>query len=416
MTKDGTLYVATGSNQEGWDGNGVWYTTDKGLTWNKIPGTSNCTEVESGNASDYVWMATSSGLKKWKLGDASLTSVTVASGNPLALKVSGDEEVIVTSYGSNKTYVSENGGASFTDKSGTAANNLVPSGAQRMEYAISHERNAQGKYTIYAVRTNSNLLGMHVSQDNGTTWTEFVGNPGTPAPSDFDIYRDQGTYNSIASVSPNDPEMLLIGGIDVWRWKQTVNNPPSGGFRKVSQWFVDPSSSIYVHADNHMGNVLLNLDYTPALSEKSGKVLLIDFGDTIQIPFYSKMFIPSDITIPKNYKAIFDFIVKTTQSTGSSACKWLNEPQYNVKYEDIADYIRDYNTRNMLIKSAIEKNAYANRYIQKFLKNDTFSNFVKIRWNKVAPKCKKSGCLWSGGRFSKRKMKKTRTNKTRKLC
>jgi tRNA(Ile)-lysidine synthetase-like protein len=69
MTKDGTLYVATGSNQEGWDGNGVWYTTDKGLTWNKVPGTTNCTEVESGNVSDFVWMATPSGLRKWKLGD-----------------------------------------------------------------------------------------------------------------------------------------------------------------------------------------------------------------------------------------------------------------------------------------------------------------------------------------------------------
>jgi hypothetical protein len=251
MTKDGTLYVATGSNQEGWDGNGVWYTTDKGVTWNKVPGTSNCTEVESGNASDFVWMATPAGLKKWKLGDASMTSVTVASGGCLALKVSGDEQVIVTSFGANKTYVSENGGDSFTDKSGAATSNLVPTGAPRMEYALSHERNTTGKYTVYAVRTNSNLLGMHVSTDNGNTWTEFVGNPGAPAPSDFDIYRDQGTYNSIASVSPNDPEMLLIGGIDVWRWKQTVNNPPSGGFRKVSQWFVDPSSSIYVHADNH---------------------------------------------------------------------------------------------------------------------------------------------------------------------
>jgi hypothetical protein len=30
-----------------------------------------------------------------------------------------------------------------------------------------------------------------------------------------------------------------------------VNNPPSGGFEKVSQWFVNPTSSIYVHADNH---------------------------------------------------------------------------------------------------------------------------------------------------------------------
>jgi len=251
MTKDGTLYVATGSNQEGWGGNGVWYSEDNGDSWSKITGTTDCTEIESGNESDYAWMATPAGLKKWKVGETALTSLTPTAGGCFALKVSGDEQVIVGAYGSNKTYVSTNGGSSFTDKSGTAANNLVPSGASRMEYAISHERNSSGNYSIYAVRTNSNLIGMNVSHNSGDTWTEFVGNPGTPAPSDFDIYRDQGTYNSIVSVTPNDPEMILIGGIDVWRWKQTVNNPPSGGFRKVSQWFVDPSSSIYVHADNH---------------------------------------------------------------------------------------------------------------------------------------------------------------------
>jgi len=64
MTKDGTLYVATGSNQEGWSGNGVWYSQDQGATWNEIPGTTNCTEIESGNVSNYAWLATPSGLKK----------------------------------------------------------------------------------------------------------------------------------------------------------------------------------------------------------------------------------------------------------------------------------------------------------------------------------------------------------------
>jgi hypothetical protein len=256
MTKDGTLYVATGSDNESWDGNGVWYTTDKGITWDKIPGTGisplkNCTEIESGDQSNNVWMATSGGLRKWQLGDASLTTVTVANGGCFALKVSGDEQVVVASFGSKKTYVSTDGGTSFTDKSGTADNNLVPTGAARIEYAVSHERNSSGNYSIYAVRTNSNLLGMYVSHNSGDSWTEFVGNPGATPPTDFDIYRDQGTYNSIVSVAPNDPEMLLIGGIDVWRWKQTVNNPPSGGFRKISEWFVSPSSSIYVHADNH---------------------------------------------------------------------------------------------------------------------------------------------------------------------
>jgi hypothetical protein len=260
MTKDGTLYVATGSNDESsvWNGNGVWYSTDLGSTWSKIPGTANCTEIESGKTSNHAWMATPAGLKKWQVGDAALTSVSGPSGGCFALKVSGDEQVIVAAYGSNKTYVSNDGGASFVDRSGTVANNLVLSNAPRIEYTISHERNSTGNYSLYAVRTNSNLLGMHVSHDNGETWTQFVGNPdidpvtaGTQPPSDFDIYRDQGTYNTIVSVAPNDPEMILIGGIDVWRWKQTVNNPPSGGFRKISQWFVDPSSSIYVHADVH---------------------------------------------------------------------------------------------------------------------------------------------------------------------
>ncbi len=249
QTPDGTLYVSTGSNQESWSGNGVWYSTDFGTTWASVPGVSESTEVESSDADNYVWMATSTGLKKWKLGDPSTTSVSVASGGCFALKVSKDGEVIVGAYGSNKTWVSSDGGLTFADKSGTSANNLVPVGAGRIEYSVSPIKNSSNKHSLYAVRTNSNLLSMHVSHDDGVTWTQFVG--ASAPPSDFDIYRDQGTYNSIVSVLPNNPEQILIGGIDIWSWKQTVNNPPSGGFEKVTQWFVSPSSPIYAHADNH---------------------------------------------------------------------------------------------------------------------------------------------------------------------
>ena len=249
MTIDGTLYVATGSNQESWNGNGVWYSSDKGETWNVVPGTNSCTEVVSGDASEYVWMASSQGLKKWKVGMASSETVSVASGGCFALKISRDEQVIVAAYASNKTYVSNDGGQSFTDKSGSAASNLVPNGAARIEYAISSEKNSSGNYSLYAVRTNSNLLGMNVSHDNGQTWYQFVGASGTDGP--LNIFRNQGTYNSVVSVNPMDPEEILIGGIDIWKWKQAVDNPPSGGFEQVSQWFVSPSSDVYVHADNH---------------------------------------------------------------------------------------------------------------------------------------------------------------------
>ncbi|MDP5042941.1 MAG: T9SS type A sorting domain-containing protein [Crocinitomicaceae bacterium] len=249
MTPDNTLYVATGSNDEGWGGNGVWYSTDFGATFAKIPGTTNCTEVGSSDADNNVWLATSSGLKKWKVGDAALTSVPATSGGCFALQVSKNGQVIVAAYAANKTFVSTDGGNSFTDKSGTIANNLVPTGAARIEYAISPTQNSNGAYSLYAARTNSNLLSMHVSHDNGQTWNQFVGPSGPP--NEFDIYRDQGTYNSILSVDPTNSERLLIGGIDVWEWKQTVNNPPSGGFEKISLWFVNPSSPTYVHADNH---------------------------------------------------------------------------------------------------------------------------------------------------------------------
>jgi hypothetical protein len=248
MTPDNTLYVATGSNDEAWGGNGVYYSTDFGATFTKIPGTTSCTEVGSTDVDNYVWLATNSGLKKWKVGDASLTSVTGPSGGCFALQISNNGQVIVAAYAANKTYVSTDGGNSFTDKSGTSANNLVPTGAARIEYAISPTQN-NGAYSLYATRTNSNLLSMHVSHDNGQTWNQFVGASGPP--NEFDIYRDQGTYNSILSVDPTDNERLLIGGIDVWEWKQTVNNPPSGGFEKISLWFVNPSSPTYVHADNH---------------------------------------------------------------------------------------------------------------------------------------------------------------------
>lgn len=249
MTKDGTLYVATGSNQESWNGNGVWYSTDKGVTWDKIPGTNSVTEIESGDASDYVWLTTTQGLKKWKLGLTAMESTGSPTSGCFALKISKDEQVIVAAFGSNKTYISTDGGLTFTDKSGSATSNLVPTGAARIEYAISPTLNDDGKYSLYAVRTNSNLLGMNVSHDNGQTWYQFVGASGVDGP--LNIYRDQGTYNSIVSVLPNNPEEILIGGIDIWKWKQAVSNPPSGGFEQVSQWFVSPSSPVYVHADNH---------------------------------------------------------------------------------------------------------------------------------------------------------------------
>lgn len=250
---NGTLFVATGSNQENWNGDGVWYTQDQGASWTSVPGTSSfnrVTEVVAPTNGTTLWLTTSSGLKKWNFGDAALTNVTTGNGGCNALACSPNGQVIVAAIGSNKTFVSWDYGATFSDKSGPAAGS-VPTGSARIEYAVSHSTNSSGNYSLYAVRTNSNLIGMNVSHDNGNTWSQFVGSSGTP--SNLDIYRNQGTYNSVVTVTPQNPEKILIAGIDVWKWEQTSINPapPTGGFEKLSEWFLQPTNSQYVHADNH---------------------------------------------------------------------------------------------------------------------------------------------------------------------
>ena len=251
QTANGAIFVSTGSNNEGWNGNGVYYSTDKGQTWTVVPGTSSIskiTEIGCGDNSNTVWMATGNGVRSWTFGDAALTTTPGISGSAVALQVSKDGNIVVIGNSSSNTFVSTDGGATFTNKTGQN-DPMVAANCQRIEYAISHTKNQAGKYSIYAVRTNSNLAGMHVSHDNGDTWSKFIGASGSP--SNLDIYRGQGTYNTIVTVRPDDNEAILIGGIDIWKWKQQTTSPVSGGFEQQSQWFLAPTNALYVHADNH---------------------------------------------------------------------------------------------------------------------------------------------------------------------
>lgn len=250
---NGTLFVATGSNHDDWGGNGVWYTQDQGASWTQVPGTASfssgrITEVVAPENGTTIWMTTQNGLKKWNFGDATLTDVTTGAGACNALACSPNGQIIVCAIGSNKTYVSSDFGNTFVDKSGLGSD-VVPNGSGRYQYAVSHEPDAAGNYSIYVARTQSNLSGMNVSHDNGNTWSQFVGASG--APSNLNIYNNQGTYNSAITVDPQNNKKILVGGLDIWKWEQTTNNPPAGGFEKLSEWFSQPTAPKYVHADNH---------------------------------------------------------------------------------------------------------------------------------------------------------------------
>ncbi|MFT4602227.1 MAG: photosystem II stability/assembly factor-like uncharacterized protein, partial [Arenicella sp.] len=266
QTANGTIVVATGHQQEqssgsqnaydsGANGNGMYVMNSDG-TFTQVAGTSTYSyinEVVSDTLDNIVWMATSSGLKKYDVVADAITDVT--NGIPgtfdnqcTALSMSPDGEVIVAAMVGNRTYVSENGGVDFVDVSGTDATQ-IPQSFGRVEYAVSHEKDENGKYYVYASGSSSFLTGIFMSQNNGITWTQIAPannqQPGSFSPFSTGGGSGQGLYDNIITAVKGNPKKLILGGIDTYSWATT------GNWTQLSQWFLPPQASQYVHADNH---------------------------------------------------------------------------------------------------------------------------------------------------------------------
>ena len=257
QTDDGTIYVATGHSQEqvngstqatGMNGNGVYYSNDNGATFNHIDGTEDNDFVDEivakGNS---VLIAGSEGL--YEYDGSSLSNYTTISGVCRSLAISEDEQVIIGSFSTQRTYVSTDGGANFTAVYGNGPNE-IPSGKSRAEYAISHEK-VNGKYYIYASMSQGGggtLAGVFLSTDNGMTWTEIApannGAPGSFAPFNSGG-QSQGNYDQIMTVIKGDPETCLLGGIAIH------GKSVSGNWDTRSSRLVPQTHPLYVHSDQH---------------------------------------------------------------------------------------------------------------------------------------------------------------------
>lgn len=276
QTINGNYYVGTGMSYggfEGYDGDGIHTSTDGGVTWTPMAGTSGMSrvqEIATDGVSNTVWIADYvDGLYKSDNGAApQLISGTngLDAGGIGALSVSNDGQVIVVGIAGfgRETFVSRDGGQTFTNYSAAESNTSNPIAYQnknRVEYSISADR-VDGEYYIYAVfsNTSSHFGGAWVSQNSGQDWFEVAPNVTTTQVNNNDpeVFNPvasgsnpQGAYNLVVAATPWNETGFFVGGIDVYRWQRQVDSPPFGDFKQVSQWFADPTSSSYIHADNH---------------------------------------------------------------------------------------------------------------------------------------------------------------------
>lgn len=298
QTSDGTLYIGTGHFQEtsfgsegsGYNGNGLYYTTDGGETVNHVAGTESygIHKLAADTINNVVWMATSNGVKRYTAG-GTVQDISVDGNTSFApaIEISTDGSVLVTNMNS-RTYVSTDGGNTWVNRSdNNLANPITSADVGRPEYAISHAK-VDGEYYIYASLANSSnrIRGVWVSENNGQDWFEIApsyqaqtqgGLQPVFAPFSTSLSA-QGSYNNIITVDPTNPERTILGGIDLHEWTKAVDNPPFGSWEQKSFWFSSPTSEFYVHADNH------ELTWSPSnrlyIGNDGGVGVSDDLGDT----------------------------------------------------------------------------------------------------------------------------------------
>lgn len=273
ITNNSTIYVGCGFNDYSDGGfqscEGIYYSADGGNTWTSLSTSSNdCVNkvIADRSASDVIYYTAGSGKYLTKIQNASTGSpveTTIGTSSGITTQGSAGRDIKISPDGqhllylaANRVYVSNDFGASFSEVAGIAT------GMNRLEGAVSFDKNSAGKYNMAIVMSSGgNWGGAHFSEDNGATWTQiapkWVNNPNIPDDQEFNPLNSggispQGNYNLVCSFVPGNPNTMIFGGVDVYRWRRTPNSSAiTGQFEQISFWYLSPFLPKYVHADNH---------------------------------------------------------------------------------------------------------------------------------------------------------------------
>ena len=260
------MYCGTGEgffNADAIQGAGIWKTVNGGQTWNQLPSTANASfyhiqKIVVHPVTGDVYAATRTGLYRSQNAGAAWTlvlgtSVTPATLTPRVADLEiGADNTLYASMGIFTTdgiYRSSTGDAgSWTKLNNLAGSGLPTSNYQRIEL-VTAPSDANRIYALFqSAATGTPLLGVYRSLDKGTTWALLA----RPGGSSFDFTRGQGWYDLIAGVSPTNPDILYVGGVDIWMTSNGGETDPTLVlWGQKTFWNISSTSPRFVHADQH---------------------------------------------------------------------------------------------------------------------------------------------------------------------
>ena len=308
--KENIWYFGTGENRGSYlsdisvYGNGIWKSYDGGLSWDSLSiTTSNSPTVLDGDfdftfsiktdisndSLDVVYVATRGDIYRtedggisWlkQLGGANTyyyqyTDVEITTEGTVYATISSnctDKGIWRSPDGQNWTNIID---SLFSPEYSRVEIGIDPSN-QNIVYFIAAETTNYGQYTnvFFNNETWTSFWKYEYISGDGTgsggVWTDLSSNIPANNVHSFDNFNAQGSYDLLVSVHPTDPNLIIIGGTNLWRSSDGFTTPNNtsiiGGYRPGSHegdgnWgsytnhHPDQHELIYLPSNN---NVIIN--------------------------------------------------------------------------------------------------------------------------------------------------------------
>ncbi len=274
-------------------GNGIWKSTD-GETFTRVASTWTTTDQQltfrfvnrlaaDPNDANLIYAATYKGLLYSTDAGATWNTIAALGINKTKLcmdvKVGSDGTVVAAI--DDKTYVAK--GGDLTTMSYTVGSPKSDSG--RLEFAIAP---SDPNY-IYcqAAKANGTLKAIYQTKDKGDTW-EVIAPGGSQY---FQPLGNQGKYDNVIAVFPDDPERIMIGGqSSMHKWSPIAE----GNWPVISSGYVSEDSYLYVHADHHA------ITFHPNYGQGNNSILVGTDGGVYRTMDAGNSF----VSLNKNYSTI----------------------------------------------------------------------------------------------------------------
>jgi len=269
-----------------------------------------------------IYAATNTGLKYSDNEGNSWSTAKDTDGNELSLNAM---DVQVGSTGGviacvdNLCYVSTDGNVNgFVNRSVGDSVSLPDSDVGRIEFAIA----PSDPNVVYAsvVNNQGHVNNIYRSDNKGAEWRIIL--PGTPSVPIFSRAQNgsyigfgQGVYHNAITVFPNNPDRLLLGGIDAWQGEK-IQEDGYFDWKIISESFSFPLSQTYIHENHHVYAFVPNMDNQFLIGSDGGVRIGTINGTEFAFKTSNRNYYTTQF-YSIGYSGSKDYVIGGTQSDGT---------------------------------------------------------------------------------------------------